>query len=54
MNPLLKQREVVHYVRDSGMVLLLAHHSADDEARAGAEGSGTLSCRRCQRAWQTC
>ncbi|WP_369249183.1 long-chain fatty acid--CoA ligase [Streptomyces sp. R41] len=41
MNPLLKQREITHYVRDCGMALLLAHQDAADEARLGAEGTAT-------------
>jgi long-chain acyl-CoA synthetase len=41
MNPLLKPREIAHYVRDSGMALLLAWDSVADQARAGAEGTGT-------------
>ncbi|MFI1769369.1 long-chain fatty acid--CoA ligase [Streptomyces sp. NPDC020800] len=41
MNPLLRQREIAHYVRDCDMALLLAHRDAADEARRGAEGAAT-------------
>ncbi|MGW3247382.1 long-chain-fatty-acid--CoA ligase [Streptomyces sp. NPDC001070] len=41
MNPLLKPREIAHYVRDSGMVILFAHQDVADQARAGAEGTAT-------------
>ncbi|MFC9284551.1 long-chain fatty acid--CoA ligase [Streptomyces collinus] len=41
MNPLLRHREIAHYVRDCGMTLLLAHQDAADEARHGAEGTTT-------------
>jgi long-chain acyl-CoA synthetase len=41
MNPLLKPREIAHYVRDSGMALLLAWDGVAEQARAGAEGTGT-------------
>jgi long-chain acyl-CoA synthetase len=40
MNPLLKSREVTHYVGDSGARLVLAWETAADEARAGAEAAG--------------
>ncbi|MER5916547.1 long-chain fatty acid--CoA ligase [Streptomyces sp. NPDC001982] len=36
MNPLLKSREVVYYLGDSGARLLFAWHAFADEARAGA------------------
>jgi long-chain acyl-CoA synthetase len=36
MNPLLKAREVAHYLGDSGATLVLAADSAADEAAAGA------------------
>ncbi|MER5597522.1 long-chain fatty acid--CoA ligase [Streptomyces sp. NPDC002265] len=39
MNPLLRQREIAHYVRDCDMTLLLAHQDAADEARRGAQGA---------------
>ncbi|MYV40377.1 AMP-binding protein [Streptomyces sp. SID1328] len=41
MNPLLRQREIAHYVRDCDMTLLLAHQDTADEARRGAEGTVT-------------
>jgi long-chain acyl-CoA synthetase len=41
MNPLLKPREIAHYVRDSGMEILFAYQDVADQARAGAEGTGT-------------
>jgi long-chain acyl-CoA synthetase len=40
MNPLLKTREVAHYLSDSGARLLLAAGSAADEAAAGAAAAG--------------
>jgi long-chain acyl-CoA synthetase len=40
MNPLLKAREVAHYLGDSGARLVLAFQTAADEARAGAETTG--------------
>ncbi|MFJ2724136.1 long-chain fatty acid--CoA ligase [Streptomyces collinus] len=41
MNPLLRQREIAHYVRDCTMTLLLAHQDAAEEARRGADGAAT-------------
>ncbi|MEV6106168.1 long-chain fatty acid--CoA ligase [Streptomyces sp. NPDC051940] len=41
MNPLLKSREIAHYLRDSGAVLLFAHEMCAEEAGRGAEGTGT-------------
>jgi len=40
MNPLLKAREVAHYLGDSGARLVLAWQSAASEARSGAETAG--------------
>ena len=40
MNPLLKAREVAHYLGDSGARLVLAWETAADEAAAGAETAG--------------
>ena len=40
MNPLLKAREVAHYLSDSGAALVLAWESAADEAAAGAATAG--------------
>ncbi|WP_017588240.1 long-chain-fatty-acid--CoA ligase [Nocardiopsis ganjiahuensis] len=40
MNPLLKRREIAHYLRDSGTKLLFAHGPVVPEATAGAEGTG--------------
>src|SRR5579863_2313248 len=40
MNPLLKAREVAHYLGDSGARLVLAWETAAGEARAGAEKAG--------------
>ena len=40
MNTLLKRREVVHYLRDSGARLLFCWHEAIAEARAGAAEAG--------------
>jgi len=40
MNPLLKAREVAHYLGDSGARLVLAWETAAGEARAGAETAG--------------
>ncbi|MFF3565601.1 long-chain fatty acid--CoA ligase [Streptomyces sp. NPDC002574] len=37
MNPLLKSREIAYYLGDSGARLLVAWHTAADEARAGAQ-----------------
>jgi long-chain acyl-CoA synthetase len=41
MNPLLKAREISYYLGDSGTSLLLASHTAADEATAGASRAGT-------------
>jgi long-chain acyl-CoA synthetase len=41
MNPLLRQREIAHYARDSDMALLLAHQDTADEARRDAESTAT-------------
>ncbi len=43
MNPLLKSREVAHYLGDSGARLVLAWEAAADEARAGAEAAGAAA-----------
>jgi long-chain acyl-CoA synthetase len=40
MNPLLKAREVAHYLGDSGASLVLAWETAADEAAGGAERAG--------------
>lgn len=40
MNPLLKAREVQHYLGDSGAELIFAWHASLPEARAGAEAVG--------------
>ncbi len=40
MNPLLKSREVEHYVRDSGTKVLFVWHEAAVEAAKGAAGTG--------------
>jgi long-chain acyl-CoA synthetase len=40
MNPLLKAREVQHYLGDSGARLVFAWHTAAPEAAAGAAGAG--------------
>jgi len=40
MNPLLKAREVAHYLGDSGASLVLAWETFADEAAAGAETAG--------------
>ncbi|HTU07218.1 MAG TPA: AMP-binding protein, partial [Trebonia sp.] len=40
MNPLLKAREVAHYLGDSGARLVLAWETAADEAAAGAATAG--------------
>jgi long-chain acyl-CoA synthetase len=40
MNPLLKSREVTHYLGDSGARLVIAWETAASEARAGAEAAG--------------
>ncbi|WP_405784689.1 long-chain fatty acid--CoA ligase [Streptomyces sp. NBC_01378] len=39
MNPLLKSREVAHYLADSGAVLLFAFAPVAEEAAAGAKGT---------------
>ncbi|MEU9860629.1 long-chain fatty acid--CoA ligase [Streptomyces sp. NPDC047971] len=39
MNPLLKPREIAHYLRDSGAVLLFAHEMCAADAVRGAEGT---------------
>jgi len=41
MNPLLKGREVAHYLGDSGAAVIFAWESAAGEAADGAAGSGT-------------
>src|SRR5215472_9699190 len=41
MNPLLKSREVAHYLGDSGASVIFAWESAAREAADGASGSGT-------------
>jgi long-chain acyl-CoA synthetase len=41
MNPLLKSREVAHYLVDSGASVIFAWDSAAGEAAGGASGSGT-------------
>src|SRR5580700_4037945 len=43
MNPLLKSREVAHYLGDSGAGLVLAWETATDEADAGAAAAGAES-----------
>jgi long-chain acyl-CoA synthetase len=43
MNPLLKEREVAHYLGDSGARLVLAADMAADEAAAGARRSGATA-----------
>src|SRR5208282_5074028 len=40
MNPLLKNREVAHYVGDSGAKVVFAWHQAAVEAAKGAAGTG--------------
>jgi len=40
MNPLLKNREVAHYVGDSGAKVVFAWHQAAAEAAKGAAGTG--------------
>jgi long-chain acyl-CoA synthetase len=40
MNPLLKSREVRHYLGDSGATLVFAWHTAEAEVRAGADAVG--------------
>jgi long-chain acyl-CoA synthetase len=40
MNPLLKAREVAHYLSDSGARMVLAWETAASEAQAGAETAG--------------
>jgi long-chain acyl-CoA synthetase len=41
MNPLLKAREVAYYLGDSGAGLLFAWHTFADQARGGAQQTGT-------------
>jgi len=41
MNPLLKNREVAHYLGDSGAKVLFTWHEAAGEAAKGAAGTGT-------------
>ena len=41
MNPMLKNREVAHYLGDSGAKVLFAWHEAAVEAAKGAAGTGT-------------
>jgi long-chain acyl-CoA synthetase len=43
MNPLLKEREVAHYLGDSGAALVLAWESAAAEATAGAATAGATA-----------
>jgi long-chain acyl-CoA synthetase len=43
MNPLLKSREVRHYVGDSGASVLFAWHTAADEASAGAAATDAVT-----------
>ncbi len=40
MNPLLKGREVAHYLGDSGASVILTWHAAADEAAKGAADGG--------------
>jgi long-chain acyl-CoA synthetase len=40
MNPLLRSREVRHYLGDSGARIVFAWHTAADEATAGARAVG--------------
>jgi long-chain acyl-CoA synthetase len=42
MNPLLKSREVAHYLGDSGASVIVVWHGAADEAARGATDSGAL------------
>lgn len=42
MNPLFKEREIAHYLRDSGAVLLFAFTPVAEEAAAGAEGTSAV------------
>ena len=41
MNPLLKQREIEHYLRDSGATTMFAWHASADEAAAAAKAVGS-------------
>ncbi|QIP83247.1 long-chain fatty acid--CoA ligase [Streptomyces sp. Tu 2975] len=41
MNPLLKSREIAHYLGDSGAMLLFAYEPVADEAAVGKEAAGT-------------
>ncbi|GHF98123.1 long-chain-fatty-acid--CoA ligase [Streptomyces hydrogenans] len=41
MNPLLRAREIAHYLKDSGAVLLLAHDAVTGEAVEGKSAAGT-------------
>ena len=43
MNPLLKAREVAHYLGDSGARLVIAWETAAGEARAGAAAAGAVT-----------
>ncbi|MFE1268736.1 long-chain fatty acid--CoA ligase [Streptomyces sp. NPDC058758] len=42
MNPLLKSREIAHYLQDSGAKLLFVFDAVADEAAKGAEGCDTV------------
>ncbi|MEV5016615.1 long-chain fatty acid--CoA ligase [Streptomyces sp. NPDC053780] len=41
MNPLLKAREIAHYLEDSGAVLLFVHESLAEEVDAGRRAAGS-------------
>ncbi|MFB7032657.1 AMP-binding protein, partial [Streptomyces sp. NPDC056295] len=41
MNPLLKAREIAHYLSDSGAVLLFVHESLAEEVDAGRSAAGS-------------
>jgi long-chain acyl-CoA synthetase len=43
MNPLLKQREVAHYLRDSGAKIMFVWHDVASEAAAAAAAVGTTA-----------
>ena len=52
MNPLLKAREIAHYLGDSGARLVLAWETATAEAEAGAATAGRrVRQRSARRPW---
>ena len=51
MNPLLKAREIEHYVADSGAKVVFAWPAAAEQVQAGAAGGRADACRSRTRPW---